>query len=270
MKPTVHFFYINKIKIDLEILREPIFYFLIFCFSISCESSKDSNSNRKKVFSKNLVSISIDYTNFKIKEYEIRSKTLILNGKNCFWRIKMPISNKKNQINRSLELVNVENQNIIHTHKNFDLFDSESNKKTYNNPNFDSLSNEVIKDVNFDRNRDLIFLSHEESGSSGKFYKVYLFDELTENFCFSKELSGYNVELDNEKKVLKKFGKNGYAYLYKSKTFFNKNGSIKCVEVFMTEPLKNDLFKVSYQKINNGKISATKAFILTMDEFHKL
>lgn len=133
---------------------------------------------------------------------------------------------------------------------------------------FENLSEEEFdfggqfRDVNFDGFDDFTIHNRIGSGSGGSVSNVYLFDKENKAFKFSEELTGGELEVNEEEKTLSTHWKTGVAWNARQIVHFDKerSGKILFKEIITREVIpgdSTDLLKTTYEKKIDDKVVQT-------------
>lgn len=246
-----------------------LLYTILILFG--CKKSNETNSIAEKITVDSISKISmINEVPFVEKNNSIQidtlvkvSKPFVINNVNCYWKFTVYLNNEIQGGNGTLELIGLDNKQALLTDGENEYYELNASYYThsFNGISFEQLNDESIKDINFDGYNDFMLYSRVSSGSGGEFYKVYLFDNKTELFKFSKELSGGYLTINNDNRSLLSSWKNGAGNYTERVHYFDKTGKIKFTEIITNEIIWGDtlsLLKKSYKKIIEGKVVKTK------------
>lgn len=189
----------------------------------------------------------------EVKSVTRTSTTFFVNKIACFWTDSIT---SRGTI--MLRLLDKKSGKVLLTHDDITQNELDDYKNSIV-PN-ESL-NEYFKDANFDDNLDFVIYSRQNSGSGGAFYDVYLFDCKTNQFYYSEEISGGEIELDPTKKTVSTFWKSGVSWNNSQTHYFGQRGKIKYTEQTTREMFYSDslqLLKTTFEKIIDGKVRRTK------------
>ena len=113
--------------------------------------------------------------------------------------------------------------------------------------------------MNFDSYNDYQSYNNSSSGSAGEFTNVFIYNPLKREFELSKNLSGYNIEVDEVKRKVTTFAKSGSGQYFISVTYFNKKSQIEFSEALTSIYRDADQKMVfSYKKYKSGKVISQK------------
>jgi hypothetical protein len=186
-----------------------------------------------------------------------KSQTFRINGINCFWELTLYLYKGEKSGSGKLELKNKKNGKII-LNKDEDYYYLDHLGVVDDL----QLSDDIVKDANFDGYKDIILYNRGASGSAGDFSDIFLFNPLNRIYKKSETLSGYEINIDTITKTVSSYAKNGAGYNVTDTIHFGKNGKIKYSEVTEREKInKSDgkpLIKITYNKVMNDKIVKTK------------
>lgn len=222
-----------------------IFIILIL---ISCKNTVENVSSKKEV--KDEVSTK-ELSPTKINTSVKISAPFSLNNIKCNWKQIDSVSGTT-----TIELRDYKTQRILLSHSDYFKLGNDFNAKDYFNEHF--------KDLNFDGFKDFLITS-QGSNPMTDLVNIYLFNEKTQSFEFSEELSDNTIEqIDNVSKILFTSSSTMDDETIK-KHYFNKNGTIKYSEIITKSDVsENDSvahYKNKYEKVVNGKIVKTKEYI---------
>lgn len=252
-----------------------IIYFLIVLSFSNCSKRKESVPEKSI---KTKVSVKSNAGQTKVPESKTETDynhidTLIkkcqpfnINDINCFWELKLFLYKGQKLGTGKLELINQKNLKVI-------LSDDYGDAEDYTLDEFSDwhsfklMSDDVIKDANFDGYKDFVLYRRSASGSAGEFSEIYLFNQTKKIFERSKVLSGYNISIDTITKTVSSYARNGAKYNVTDTIYFGKNGKIKYQKITEGETIKTKdgtpLFKITYKKVIDGKVVKTKIDTVT-------
>lgn len=242
-----------------------LYIFIILSLS-NCNNRKESvskkNTKAKDSVQSNSVLSKVSENKTEIDHRQIdtlikKSQTFRINGINCFWELTLYLYKGEKSGSGKLELKNKKNGKII-LNKDEDYYYLDHLGVVDDL----QLSDDIVKDANFDGYKDIILYNRGASGSAGDFSDIFLFNPLNRIYKKSETLSGYEINIDTITKTVSSYAKNGAGYNVTDTIHFGKNGKIKYSEVTEREKInKSDgkpLIKITYNKVMNDKIVKTK------------
>ncbi|WP_432671082.1 XAC2610-related protein [Flavobacterium sp. SM2513] len=241
---------------------------LLFLFTIllfpNCKNREESNSKiratdgvESEIVKTTSLEDNPETDNEHVDTFSKKSQTFNINGISCFWELTLFLYRGEKGGTGKLELKNKKNGKII-LNKDEDYYYLDHLGVVDDL----QLSDDIVKDANFDGYKDIILYNRGASGSAGDFSDIFLFNPLNRIYKKCETLSGYEVNIDTITKTVSSYAKNGAGYNVTDTIHFGKNGKIKYSEVTEREKInKSDgkpLFKITYNKVMNDKIVKTK------------
>lgn len=235
-------------------MKNILYLFIILSFS-NCNNRIEPILKPEKIVAPKNKTEAI---NLKTDTLTTKSEPFKINGINCYWEFALTIDKGEKVGSSLLELKESISKKILLSHPDLGRYDA----TTKNNLDF----KENFKDANFDGLQDFVVSSQENSGSGGTFYNVYLFNKALKTFVLSKELSGGELDINNTNRTVSTSWKMGCCYNLSQVHHFNKSGKINFTAITTTEEINTateNLLKITYKKVVNGKIIETRVDIDT-------
>jgi hypothetical protein len=127
-------------------------------------------------------------------------------------------------------------------------------------------ADEAFPDVNFDGFADYTVYDESQSGSSGAFENVYLYDPQKKRFVYSEMLSGPNFEVDAASRHVSTTSKAGYGYYNIRMIYFGSGGKIRFSKEYRSSYDKvKRMWILSYTKLSGKKVLDRKTISVSPD-----